>query len=189
MSAQIDILLDPWPNLALHSAIFIGTIIIIWFWFSEIPWIPIFAFPTFALFNLLLAIHNKMINGSSNPVDTNPVNTDEGEEDAEGGHEISGGRTIKNPYVTSSATPSTKTTPTHDPNDVPGAKHGGSPTGRTQPMGTTYQATPKNKSPEVTSVEKLAQTQADIKARMSPPAQQANYTGDMGPNADFFPDK
>jgi hypothetical protein len=74
--------------------------------------------------------------------------------------------------VTQSATP--QPTYTHGPNDEQGAKHGGSP---------------KNKSPEVTSVEKLAQTQADIKARMGPLAQQANYTGDMGPDADFFPDK
>jgi hypothetical protein len=65
---------------------------------------------------------------------------------------------------------------------------GGSPTGQTQQIGTTYPATQKNESSEATNAEKLAKQQADIKARMSPPAQQANYTGDMGPDVNFFPD-
>ena len=146
MSAPIDILLDPWPNLALHSAIFIGTIIIIWFWFSEIPWIPIFAFPTFALFNLLLSIRNKM---TSNPIDTNPpanppANTTEGEEEeeVEGSHEVN--QQAKGGYHT-----------------------GGSTDNNTPAMGTTYPATQTPLSPNVTSVEELAKKSANITDRLS----------------------
>jgi hypothetical protein len=193
MSAPVDILLDPLPNLILHSAIFIAALIIMILWINgtiEHPWAPTILMFGFAFFNLLLSIRNKMINGSSsNTMDAAFINTDGNvnDEEVEGAHEVHGGRTIKNPYVTSSATPSTTSTETLHTHD-PGAKHGGSPTGRTQQMGTTYQATQKNKSPEVTNAEELAKQQADIKARMSPPAQQANYTSDMGPDVNFFPD-
>ena len=159
MSAPIDILLDPWPNLALHSAIFIGTIIIIWFWFSEIPWIPIFAFPTFALFNLLLSIRNKM---TSNPIDTNPpanppANTTEGEEEeeVEGSHEVN--QQAKGGYHT-----------------------GGSTDNNTPAMGTTYPATQTTQSPEVASVEDLAKKSSDIKDRLGNPKKP--YTDDMDPD-------
>ena len=191
MPAPIDFLLKPWPNLAIHAGIFVITIIIIWSWFSEIPWVAIFAFSTFTLFNLLLAIRNRMIHGSSSNTEegeTEEGETEEGE--TEGGYEVSGGSTIKNLQVTQSATP--QTTYTHDPNDEQGAKrdvkHGGSPTGRTQPMGTTYQETPKNKSPEIANAAELAKQQADIKARIGPAAQQANDMSDMGPDVNFSPD-
>jgi hypothetical protein len=81
MYLLIDILLDPWPNLALHSAIFIVALIIMILWINgtvENPWAPTIIMFGFALFNLLLSIRNKM---TSNPVDNNPVDTNEGEEE------------------------------------------------------------------------------------------------------------
>ena len=165
MSAPIDILLKPLPNLLIHSAIFIGTIIIIWFWFSEIPWIPIFAFPTFALFNLLLSIRNKM---TSNPIDTNPADTnppanttegEEEEEEVEGSHEVT--QQAKGGYHT-----------------------GGSTDNNTPAMGTTYPVTQTTQSPEVASVEDLAKKSSDIKDRLGNPKKP--YTDDMDPKNNSF---
>jgi hypothetical protein len=178
MPIPIDILLNPWPNLGVHSAIFIISLLIMILWINgtvENPWAPTIVFFTFALFNLLLAIRNKMINGSSNNIDG-----DDDDDEVEGGNEVSGGHTInKQPSVSH----------THDPNDEPGAKHGGSPTGNASPTGTTYQATQKNNSPKVASADELAKKPADIKARMGPAAQRANNMSDMGPDVNFFPDQ
>jgi hypothetical protein len=91
MSAAVDILLDPLPNLILHSAIFIAALIIMILWINgtvEHPWAPTIVMFGFALFNLLLSIRNKMTSNpvdtnlaDTNPANTNPANTNE-EEDA-----------------------------------------------------------------------------------------------------------
>jgi hypothetical protein len=101
---------------------------------------------------------------------------------------VHGGRAITNKQPSAPPSESTKTSHTHDPNDEQGAKHEGSPTDRTQSMVTTNQATQKNESSEATNAEELAQTQADIKARMSPYYRQANDMSDMGQMSIFPPD-
>ena len=144
MSAPIDILLKPLPNLLIHTAFFIAALIIMILWINgtvENPWSPTIIMFGFALFNLLLAIRNKM---TSNDDDTNPPanTTEEGEdEEVEGGHEVN--------------------------QQAKGGYHTGGSTDNNKPaIGTTYPATQTTPSPKVASVEELAKKPANITDRL-----------------------
>lgn len=164
MSAPIDILLNPLPNLVLHTAFFIAALIIMILWINgtvENPWSPTIIMVGFALFNLLLAAIRYKTSSDDDP--NPPANTTEGEdEDVEGGHEVNQQEN-------------------HQP--AKGSYHtGGSPRGKTLPMGTTYPAT---ESPQVASVEELAKKPANITDRLSTPKKPD--IGDMEPNVNFSP--
>jgi hypothetical protein len=169
MPAPIDILLDPWPNLALHSAIFIGALIIMILWINgtvEHPWAPTIVMFGFALFNLLLSIRNKIINSDDNGGNGGNNGGDNGDDDDKtGGHEVSGGRTITNKQPSTPSSESTKTSHTHDPNDEPGAKHAipsikGSGLYDVEPMG-TYHPDPHTSN----NINDIVKSKPDINGR------------------------
>jgi len=160
MRLPVDILLDPWPNLALHSAIFIGALIIMILWINgtvEHPWAPTIVMFGFAFFNLLLSIRNKMINGDDNGGD------DSDDDDKTGGHEVSSERTITNKQPSTTPSVSTETTHIHDHNDEPGAKHAipsikGGGLDDVEPMGTYH--------PDPHALNNIVNSKPDINGRI-----------------------